>query len=200
MSILASILPALISGGMSLFKGRGGGGQQQAPYQPVSQMGGGLLTRPGEERQFERFTPEQQQLTEMLRNILTGQGDQPTGGLLGSIFGQEGFDAYAQPEMRAYQEEIVPGLAERFTALGGQRSSGFQQALARSGENLATRLGQMRSQQQQSLLGGLLGQVMQPQFHTQYTPGGPTGLASLLGSIGGGIGRGATTALGGFLS
>lgn len=159
--------------------------------------GGDAFTRKGEERRFERFTPEQLQLTELLRNILSGQGEQPQGGLLGSLFGEEGFKAFADPAMRQYQEEIVPGLAERFTSLGAQKSSGFQQALARSGENLATRLGEARGQQQQGLLGALLGQTMQPQFHTQFTPGGPSGLAQGLSGLAGGLGQSLGQSFGG---
>ncbi len=183
--LLASLLPALIGGGLGFLGSR------------KKNKGGGAFTRAGEERRFERFTPQQQQLTDMLRNILTGQGQQPQGGLLGNLFGEEGFQSYAQPAIRAFQEQIVPGIAERFSggagipgAASAQRSSGFQQQLARSGEDLATRLGEARGQQQQQLLGSLLGQVMQPQFHTQYTPGGPTGLATGLGQVASGIGQG----------
>ncbi len=199
--ILATILTSLLSAGASfigkkLFSGGGApqqGGRQYGFGQPSE---GGFLTRPGQERRFERFTPEQQDLTSLLRNLLTGEGDQPTGGLLGDLFGPQGFESFAAPAMKTYQEEIVPHLAERFSQLGAQKSSGFQQALARSGENLAARLGQMRGQQQTSLLGGLLSQTMAPQFETYYTPGGPTGLSGLLGSIGQGIGAGGASLLG----
>lgn len=197
MGLLAAILPSLIGGGMSLFGSRG----------KDEDKGGGLFTRPGEEKRFERFTPQQQQLTDLLRNILTGQGQQPQGGLLGNLLGEGGFESYAQPAIRAFQEQIVPGIAERFSggfgvpgAASAQRSSGFQQQLARSGEDLATRLGEMRGQQQQQLLGPLLQQIMQPQFHTQYTPGGPTGLATGLGQIAQGLGQGLGQGFGGGLS
>ncbi len=189
---IGSIIPGL---GTGLGAAIGGGIGGLAGL--FGKSGNGLFTRKGKEQRFERFTPEQQQLTELLRNILSGQGEQPQGGLLGSLFGEGGFDAFAAPAMRQYQEEIVPGLAERFSALGAQKSSGFQQALARSGENLATRLGEARGQQQQGLLGALLGQVMQPQFNTQYTPGGPTGLSQGLSGIAGGIGQGLGQGLGG---
>ncbi len=182
---MGSIIPGLGTG-----LGAGIGGIIGGLSGLFGDTGDGLLTRKGQEKRFERFTPEQQQLTELLRNILSGQGEQPQGGLLGSLFGEEGFKAYSDPAMRQFQEEIVPGLAERFSGLGAQKSSGFQQALARSGENLATRLGEARGRQQQGLLGALLSQVMQPQFNTQYTPGGPTGLSQGLGALAGGIGKG----------
>lgn len=180
---LGALIGALTGGAGGYF----GGGSKKS---------GGLFDIPSEEKRFERFTPGQQQLTELLRNILTGEGKQPEGGLLGSLLGEEGFRSFADPAMRLYQQEIVPKLAERFSgglgvpgAASAQRSSGFQQALARSGENLATRLGEVRGQQQQGLLESLLGQTMQPQFHTRYEQGGASPLAQGLGGIGGNLGQ-----------
>ncbi len=168
-------LAGALAGGVGGYFGGGGSGDSG---------GGGLFGGGDQEKRFERFTPEQQQITELLRNILSGQGDQPQGGLLGSMFGEEGFKSFADPAMRMFQEEIVPGIAEKFSGLGAQRSSGFQQALAKSGENLATRLGEVRGQQQQGLLGALLSQIMQPQFHTRYEQGGPSMFAQGLGDLG----------------
>ena len=139
--------------------------------------------------QIDLFNQQQQDLISQLMGALTGQGGGPTGGILGNLTGEQGLDAFKQPALRTYFEEIVPGLAERFTGLGAQRSSAFQNALARSGENLARDLGEMRVQQQQALLGPLLSQVLSPQFTTLHQPGGLSGLGSLLGSLASPIGQ-----------
>jgi hypothetical protein len=48
--------------------------------------------------------------------------------------------------MRRYREEIVPQLSERFAGAGALNSSGFRQALASSGQELASRLAALRDQ------------------------------------------------------
>lgn len=178
---------------------------------PWGALGGGLLgglagafsgkkndpfTTPGKETRFEKYTPEQQALIQQLMGALTGSGAVPRSGLLGQLLGEEGFDAYKEPALRTYFEEIVPGIAERFTQAGAQRSSAFQNALARSGENLSRSLGEMRGQQQQNLLNSLLGQVLSPQFTTFYNPQGLSGLGSLLGGLGSSLGSSGGQALG----
>lgn len=163
-----------------------------------SSSGGGLFTRPGEEKRFDIYTPEQKQLLSQLLGALTGQGG-PQGGLVGDLFGEKGFESYAAPLKRQFQEEIVPGLAERFSSFGGpgaassQRSSAFQQQLARAGEDLTTRLGELRANQQQALFGNLLSSVLSPQQHIQYQPGGPTGFAQALAGLGQGAAQGLTS-------
>jgi len=99
-----------------------------------SKKGGGLLTTPESMSEFERFTPEQQSLISQLMGALTGQGG-PQGGILGDLLGG---DAFAVPEMRRFQEQTIPGIAERFTGLGAgsQSSSAFQQALGTAGADL----------------------------------------------------------------
>jgi hypothetical protein len=53
---------------------------------------------------------------------------------------------FEAPYMRQFQEETIPQLAERFTALGGgQNSSAFQQALGQAGASLSERLAALRS-------------------------------------------------------
>jgi len=49
-------------------------------------------------------------------------------------------------EQRQFEEQVIPGLAERFTGMGGQRSSAFRQQLAGAGGDLAQRLAGLRSQ------------------------------------------------------
>lgn len=121
----------------------------------------------------------QQDLQNQLLQMLGGSG----GGSLQSLFGEEGFESFAAPAKRNYFENVVPGLAERFSGLNAQRSSGFNRALAKSGEDLSARLGEIRGQQQFGSLGQLLGEAFRPSFQTTYTPGSPGGLAETLAPI-----------------
>jgi len=132
--------------------------------------GGGLFGKKEQMMQAQRFTPAQQSI---MNNLLM-QGGQ------NSDFGN-----IENREINRFNTETVPGLAERFTAMGGsgQRSSGFQQALGRAGAGLGTDLGAMRSQfgMQQ------LGMGLQPQFENVFRPrqpgmfeGGLSSIASLL--------------------
>ena len=82
-----------------------------------------------------------------------------------------------------FSQNTMPSLAERFTSLGGfgdggQRSSGFQQALSAGGVNLdesLAALGQQNSMQQ-------LNFGMSPMFETNYMGGSPGLLGSAAGS------------------
>lgn len=56
------------------------------------------------------------------------------------------------PLMQQYEQEILPGIAQRFGGLGAQSSSGYQNALAQAGGNLAGQLGQLRYGAKQSAL------------------------------------------------
>lgn len=72
------------------------------------------------------------------------------------------FEPIEEQETRRFQQETIPGLAERFTGLGGQRSSAFGQLLGGAGADLSSRLAALRSQHelgQQRLDLGRLGQL-----------------------------------------
>lgn len=71
--------------------------------------------------------------------------------------GNEAYNAFAAPYLRQFQEEIVPGLAERFAGAGALSSSGFAQALGGAGAGLQERLASLRAQQQQGAIGSALG-------------------------------------------
>lgn len=152
----------------------------------------GLLDKPENLQEFDRFTPEQQALVSQLLGALTGQGG-PQGGVLGDLLNS---DALENRAMRQFQEQTIPGLAERFAGLGAQSSSAFQQALGQSGADLSERLAALNLQSKQGLLGPLLNMVMQPQKDRYFQPGGASGLAQGLGGLAGGIGGGIGQGLG----
>lgn len=54
--------------------------------------------------------------------------------------------SFEAPYKRQFEQEVVPGLAERFTSMGGQNSSGFQQTMGQAGAGLSENLASMRNQ------------------------------------------------------
>lgn len=109
----------------------------------------------------------------------------------------ESYEKFEAPMMRQFNEQVVPGIAERFTGVGGQ-SSAFQQALGNAGaglqENLASMRGGLQQQGAQGLLQALMGLSGQGlgthAFENVYQPKAPSFLQSLFGGIGGGVGSG----------
>lgn len=54
--------------------------------------------------------------------------------------------AFAAPYLRQFREQIVPGIAERFSGLDAQGSSAFQNALGQAGSGLEEQLAQLAAQ------------------------------------------------------
>jgi hypothetical protein len=108
---------------------------------------------------------------------------------------------FADPYMQQFEQQTVPGLAERFAGAGATggalSSSGFGQALGGAGAGLQSQLAGLKSQLQQSAMKDLMGQYQnlsqtamgaQP-FAYQQQPG-QQGLVqgALQGWAGGGFG------------
>jgi len=184
-----------------LGKRMAGGGTPQQPQLMPGQGGFTSQELPGGTTavQTPRFTPEQQSaLSQLLSQGLGGLQGLPGG----SQLPQASFGPIKESAMSDFYQNIVPGIAERFTGAGagGQRSSAFEQALGGAGAGLSQKLAameqgfnvQQRGQALQergqdiSALLALLQSGLQPQFGTQYVE--PKG--SLLGSLGGGVGQG----------
>jgi len=69
----------------------------------------------------------------------------------------ESFEKFKAPIMREYNEKVIPGIAERFSGVvGGQRSSGFQNAVAEA----AAMLGENLSAQKESMRMGAIGPAL----------------------------------------
>lgn len=164
------------------------------------------------------LTPEQQSLFSQLLQAIQGQG-------AGGAFGQssdyyrnllsdnsEDIQAFQQPEIRRFQQETIPGLAEQFAGFGSGSgllgSSGFRNAAATAGADLSERLAAMRAQLRQQAAGGLaqLGQQgfqpvtqnihrpRQPGFLESAAPAFGTAIGTAVGGpIGGAIGGGIGT-------
>ena len=147
--------------------------------------------------QVPALSGQQSNALNQLLSLLMGQGAEGVGAslqnLLGLISGSpESFEAFERPALRQFEEQIVPGLQERITALGGGggRSSGGAQILAQAGERLEEGLAGQRAQLQQSAiqqllstyLGGLgLGLGTSPFAYLQNPAGFGTSLGQGLG-------------------
>lgn len=100
---------------------------------------------------------------------------------------QAGFAPIAQQARTQFSQQTVPGIAERFSALGSggaQRSSAFGQQLGAAGAGLEQGLAAQGAQyglQNQQLLQGLLKMGLMPQFQNELSPGEP-GLLQQVGS------------------
>lgn len=126
-------------------------------------------------QQFQRFTPQQQQLQgqllggvqntlpqgfEMLQNLLSGS--------------PEALKAFQAPAMRQFQEDILPSIAERFTGMDGQKSNAFGQQLGKAGAGLAENLSAQKANlgtNALTQLQGLLGGALTPSFENIFRPG-----------------------------
>lgn len=104
----------------------------------------------------------------------------------------EATEAFSAPYMRQFNEQIVPGLAERFAGAGALSSSGFQNALGQAGAGLAENLASMReqlrygaAQQGQSGISNFLGMNTQSLMPKQMGF-----LKQLLLGLSGGVGQG----------
>jgi hypothetical protein len=109
------------------------------------------------------LTPEQQKLHAQLVNAAMQEG---AGGAFGTSAdyyrnllsdNPEDLKAFAAPELRRYNEEIVPGLSEQFAGMGsgGLSSSGFRNAQIQGATDLSERLGAIRANLRQSGAQGL---------------------------------------------
>lgn len=128
-------------------------------------------------QQFQNYTPDQTKLM----NLLGGLGQKGVEGLIGQQ--QNSFDPIAKQAREQFNQQTVPGIAERFTQMGGgQRSSAFGQQLGSAGANLDTNLAALRSQHgfqqqrlQQDLYNNLLQLGLKPQFENAFLGNGGGG-------------------------
>lgn len=117
----------------------------QAQPQPQQQQGGLgqwlkelLMGTPGGFDQLQNFDPDQLAALQQLLQGGLEQVQNPYGG----------FEPIQQEATRQFQQETVPGLAERFSSMGAgaQRSSAFGQQLGAAGAGLSSQLAALRSQ------------------------------------------------------
>lgn len=140
---LAAMLPSLLSVGGGLLSGLFG---------KKSSTWSGKNAKIFKEN---RLTSEQRSLLKDLSkhpyahlpNITKDPNYQAGTGYLQKIISQdpELMKQFEAPAMRQFNEQIVPGIAERFSGMGAQNSSAFQQTMGQAGSGLSERLAAMRA-------------------------------------------------------
>lgn len=106
------------------------------------------------------YNPQQENLlNQILGGIQPGLGSgvQNLQNILGG--GPEAFQAFETPARRAFEQQTLPTIAERFTGMfgeGSQRSSAFGQALGTAGRELEENLAAQRAGLQTGALNQLL--------------------------------------------
>ena len=104
------------------------------------------------------------------------------------------FNAFAAPQLRQYNQDIVPGISEQFAGMGsgGLSSSGFRNAQIQGATDLSERLGAMRAQLRQHGAQGLqnIGQFGLGNFSQNMTtqPGSEGFLSQIAPAAGQAIG------------
>lgn len=159
-----------------------------------------LAGTPEKRENVSTLRPEQENLYNQL--LQSGQGP-GAGGAFGTsadyyrnLLGDNNTDmqAFAAPELRRYNEEIIPGLSEQFAGMGagGLSSSGFRNAQVQGATDLSERLAQMRANLRQSGAQGLtnighlgLNPYSQNMTTEQGSPGFLQQIAPALGSAAG---------------
>jgi hypothetical protein len=103
--------------------------------------------------QYSRLNPTQQKLLKQLQDAISGQG---AGGAFGTAADyyrdllsndSETMKSLSAPELRRFNEDIIPGISEQFAGMGagGLSSSGFRNAAVNAGTDLSERLGAIRA-------------------------------------------------------
>ena len=157
------------------------------------------------------YNPEQENILNMLVSALQQQLPQGLQNIQNILGGdQASMDAFQAPARRAFEQQTLPTIAERFTGTfgtGSQRSSAFGQSLGQAGRELEENLAAQRSGLQSDALSQLmrfLGPATgarQKQFTTARQPGFLENIAMAAApALGGAIGAGAPGAIAGGFS
>jgi hypothetical protein len=170
---------------------------------------------PEKREQVSMLTPEQMKIEKGLQKAIRGKGASGAFGEAADYYrdllspDSETANMMFSPEMRRFNEDIIPGLAEQFAGMGSGAlsSSGFRNAAVNAGTDLSERLGAIRASLRQQGAAGLMGLGQQglvptSQWQTtqQATPGFLSSMAPAIGSgIGMAIGGPAGAAIGGGL-
>lgn len=162
-------------------------------------------------KKVDTMTKEQQSILNNLMRMLSPQGQLGQGYQQGLGLQQQYMDPnseavnqFTQPYMNEFNQQTVPGLAERFSGMGamggGLSSSGFGQALSSAGGNLQSQLAQLKAGLGQQAAQSLMGQY--GQMSGQGLSAQPFGYAKpqqgLVPSFLGSWGQGGFPGLGGY--
>lgn len=139
-------------------------GDTGKPFQPRTGFWNWLQGNPELFQQIPKYSP----------NVMQGLESIFEQGLSGLQNPQAGFEPIANQARNRFATQTVPGLAERFTAMGGgQRSSAFQSSVGQAGSDLERNLAALGSQYGMQNRQGLLDQLklgLTPSFETIHRP------------------------------
>lgn len=135
-----------------------------------------LLEKYGPEKfmQYNALNPQQQQLLDYETNRAQQRApmedirnsplyQQATGNLQNLLSNNpQDLEAFRAPEMREFNEQTVPDIANRFAGANALSSSGFQNALGHAATSLHEKLNMQRAQLRQGALDRALGYAQQP--------------------------------------
>jgi hypothetical protein len=139
-------------------------------------LGGGLFGGKSKKEKMKKYptmNPQQEQLFSQLMEMLGPQGQlgQGYGGALSNLQemldpSEESFSRFSQPYMDQFEQQTIPGIAERFAKFGGGMggglsSSGFGQSLSSAGAGLQNQLAALKAQLQQQAGKDIMGQYQQ---------------------------------------
>jgi len=176
------------------------------------QIGRGIrnffMGTPAKRENVSTLRPEQEGL---YQNLINSNMNRGAGGAFGDAAdyyrnllsdNSADYQAFANPMLRQYNQDIVPGLSEQFAGMGsgGLSSSGFRNAQIQGATDLSERLGALRAQLRQQGVQGLqnLGQLGLGSFSqnmetdpgtegflSQVAPLAGIGLSAFMGGPGG---------------
>lgn len=150
---------------------------------------------PGKMSQQSTLLPNQRPIQKQQAQAAMGPG---AGGAFGqsadyyrNLLGNDSQDlqAFQQPEMRRFNEQTIPDIAEQFAGMGsgGLSSSGFQNSAVSAGADLGERLASMRAGLRQNAADRLSSfgqQALNPYAENVYRPRTPGLLESLAPAVG----------------
>lgn len=136
-------------------------------------------------------------LSQVLQNlgVLGGPGGAYEGAqsYLSDLLNPEGeaYDRFSAPYLREFNEQTLPGIAERYAGAGALSSSGFGQSLGAAGAGLSERLAALRGQLMQQGASGAFNQYNQlanqglgtKSFGFQQRQGTPGFLGQVAGNV-----------------
>jgi hypothetical protein len=144
-------------------------------------------------------SPMQMELSQLIsEGLKTGKG--AFGDLFGNFNKEEFEKGVAQPEIKRFQQDVLPQLIHKFIGSGNTNSSSFRKALTRGGADLSSKLAELLYQaqqgQKQNQLAGLNLAQGTKQFENIFQPG----QEGLVSKFTGGLGKGLGSAAGGGLN
>ena len=147
--------------------------------------------------QIQNMNPQQQQLMSQLLSQLGGAQGSGMEWLQQMLSGDpEVMAAFEAPYKRQFEQETVPGIAERFAGMGSggaQSSSAFNQTMGQAGSELSQNLAALRGGLQQNAMNslqGMMGQGYKPQFESMYKQPTMGIIPSMIGQFAQGAGQG----------